>query len=1095
LWFGGHQPGASGSSTQILAKLKTLAESFLSGPYNALMAVVLSDISVGRAPGLSDHEIHLRTLHFLRVAAFCTAFVRVSNARKVETEAANATQVEGEDVPSPWASIAETMEGRAFHWVRTEWLRLCDAKPSDADAPAIAAAGALLHQMLAVLLAALTAKEGPTASADRRVATALALRVLTDDTADEGVLANLHKMVRTFDPRRFSRTHMATLALAVDTVLRLLQALSDQADGHLHVTRRRHGGGGNGRKTKKQLAAEEAAMTDEERAAAAAERERLAADAAEKKARRQERIDAGEVVSDEEEDIVEELREAGIAMGDDDDDGGYGSGSDGGATGAQLREVKLDLPKRTARLYDPQTVCNTVWLLTNWRRNERHVNDVVVHLLERMEALSLTPMLYQLSILIVFHDIIGDPLVRQPGFQALHAFVRRTVRGMFERMLPPQGPSTPDGGATLLAGEGEDEEGLAGAAQEAQQTAPLTGPELAGKMLFVDLLFWKPRGTAVNIELDCGRFDGAGGAHLRSVAANRADIAAAIARDTGGGNVTTPDGMQAAVQRKKRRGGLLNEQQVDLLQSLFEAHKDEPKKKVFADTLCQAMADGGCPLKRSQLYSQLRSLGLVRPDMVRKPREGPDQARNRAQGREAMRHAMDFDDDDDLDDEEESEDDDAGDKDGGAAAGTQEVDAAAVARAMLGATGLGRDLAAPLRSRASGALKALNAAGVLAPALSWLRAQLESAVEAADVDAPETMPVDAEGQVVGYTVSSVPDDDQVNALLTGPNAQLLAPLMHALALRRPAAGAEVWQWVVPTNMDAARAALDALDAAHSDVQRDLDRAREEAEKAAAHYAARRDAENAPAANNAGRALPPGVVVRRGQPGGAKAAPRRRGPSTGGGKTQCRRQRLVLSDDESVEFEAATDSGADAGGEEAEAEDSGASSDEDEPRAVRPLLTARGARATAPVDDAQEAAGLEDTYYGRLPGGSQALLMSQRQTARSTKEVIDTVFSSDSDDDEELDLEMEGAAPPPPPPATLPVDRDVSARADGDEDEDMADAAPAQHQRKRLLKRAGGGAASKHQAVAFDDDDGAEASPRVARAMQASRRAVIMDDSD
>ena len=1097
-------PGGCGPtvvSTHIQAKLKALAEAFLSGPYNALMSVVLGDITVGRAPGLSDHEIHLRTLHFLRIAAFCTAFVRVANARKAGAPGGDQAAAEAadgaEEAPSPWAAISETMEGRAFHWVRTEWLRLCDAKPADADAPAMAAAGALLHQMLAVLLAALTSSNGPTASADRRVATALALRVLTDDTADEGVLATLHKMVRTFDPRRFSRTHMATLALAVDTVLRLLQALSDQADGHLHVTRRRAGaGGGGGKKSKKQLAAEEAAMTEEERAAAAAERERLAQDKAEKAAKRQERIDAGEPVSDEEEDVAADLAEAGIAMGDDDDPG-YGSGSDGGATGAQLREVKLDLPKRTARLFDPQTVCNLVWLLTNWRHNERRVNDVAVQLLDRMAALSLSPMLYQLSILLVFQDILGDGASRQPGHETLHSFVRKTVRGMFERMLPPTGPSTPDGGAVRLDGDEED-----GEAAPAPVHRSITGPELAGKMLFVDLLFWKPRGTAVNIELDCGRFDGAGGEHLRSVAANRADIAGAIARDGAGNATTTPEGA-AQPLRRKRRGGLLNEQ-ADLLASLFEAHKDEPKKKVFATTLCQAMADGGCPLKRSQLYAQLRGLGLVRPDMVRKPRDGDGgNPQSRAQRREAARQAMNFDEDDDAagSDEEDDEDDGevaepggSGDDDDGAAA--PEVDVTAAARAALGASRLvpRAELANPSRILAAGTMGALRAAGVLDTAVQWLAAQLEAAALV-----PDTMPVDGQegGDGELYTLACDADDAAAAALLSGPHTALLAPLLHALALRRPDTGDEPWRWrVAPGSADGVLEALHSAQAMH-DMQHS---AAEERARAAAEARRARNASlgggdtRAPLALLPGGASQRGVVIRHSKPGAAQPPSRRRSSPGAARKPGGRRRQVLLEDDSEEEAEDA--SGASESEPEA-AEQDDTDEDDDAPApAVQSFLTAgRGRRGTAPVDASQpvglssqgEAAAVGDLWAADTAGGRRQSQPSQK-VIRSTQDVVATVFGSDSDDDDDSEAEDAEDAMP----ASVPMDLPVSAPQEEDNDEDMdvgqAEAAPA---RKRVFKRTAGGAA-KRQAVAEDSDSG---EGRV-RASQPARRVMVLDeDSD
>ncbi len=557
---GGAQRGWT-ASTAVQTQLKEFAEKFLAGPYNALMGVLISDLLVGRAPGLSEHEIEQRTLHFMNVATFATAFVRVDIARKTATAAAAkaaaaAAAAEGgdaadsaaaaaaaaataaaeeEDAPSPWAAVAETMDARAFHWVRTEWLRLCDLKGSEAG---VAAAGALLKEMLAVLLAALSPAAGSTAAspadgaaealsgaaaADRRVATALALQVLTDDTADEGILANLHKLVKSFDPRRFARSHMATLAAALHTVLALLRALSEAADGALHVTRKR------AKRAKKKVAAPidpdadpeadpNAAAPDAEAGAnggaagAGANGAAAGGDAA-----GGEGGEGNGAPKEMDEDKAAALADAGIDMGDDDEDleedgpGGAGSGSDGGE-GTQrrrLREVRLDLPKRVARLVDAQTVCNYVWLLKHWRSNDAATNDVACAFLERLEKLSLAPMLYQLSVLTILHDVIADPAAcREPRHARLHAFCRRTTRGMFERLLPPL-PETPAAAAERPAGGDSDSDVERAAAAAAEEAAPGAAAAktrcAAGRMLCVDLLFWKQRTQALQLEIDFGR--------------------------------------------------------------------------------------------------------------------------------------------------------------------------------------------------------------------------------------------------------------------------------------------------------------------------------------------------------------------------------------------------------------------------------------------------------------------------------------------------------------------------------------------------------------------------------------------------------------
>lgn len=152
---------------------------------------------------------------------------------------------------SAWACVSDTMDHRAFHWIRTEWLRVVDLKKEE---KAVAAAGETLKEMLCVLEQALNSPN----EKDVEVAKSLALQVLTEDTAEEGILSNLHKLVKKFDPKKYPRAHMTTLTEAIDTVLRLLKQLADMAEGCIYVKRRR-------RATKKKKAGREA-----EAAAAAA---------------------------------------------------------------------------------------------------------------------------------------------------------------------------------------------------------------------------------------------------------------------------------------------------------------------------------------------------------------------------------------------------------------------------------------------------------------------------------------------------------------------------------------------------------------------------------------------------------------------------------------------------------------------------------------------------------------------------------------------------------------------------------------------------------------------------------------------------------
>jgi timeless len=310
---------------------------------------------------------------------------------------------------------------------------------------------------------------------------------------------------------------MATLAAAVHTVLALLRALSDAADGTLHVTRKR------AKRTKKKVApvdpdAEADPNADPEAAANGAANGTDANGAADGAGGDAGAADGdGGAGKEMDADKAAALADAGIDMGDDDDDleedgPGGGSGSDGeGNQRRRLKEVKLDLPKRVARLVDAQTVCNYVWLLKHWRSNDTATNDVACAFLERLERLTLSPMLYQLSVLTIVHDVLADPAARrEPRHARLYAFCRRTTRGLFERMLPPL-PVTPEAAERPPAGDDSDSdaerERAAAAAADTADAAAAKARVAAGRMLCVDMLFWKQRTQALQMEIDFGRMD------------------------------------------------------------------------------------------------------------------------------------------------------------------------------------------------------------------------------------------------------------------------------------------------------------------------------------------------------------------------------------------------------------------------------------------------------------------------------------------------------------------------------------------------------------------------------------------------------------
>lgn len=158
-----------------------------------------------------------------------------------------------------------------------------------------------------------------------------------------------------------------------------------------------------------------------------------------------------------------------------------------------MREVKLDLPRRIARLIDPQTVCNYVWLLKGWKTNGEALNSIVVRFLKRLEELGIERMLHQVSVLMVLHEIVDDPASkREQQYHEVFRFARGVIRGLFARLCP---------------------EGLRRRRYDGAGWEPLPEEELepsdrarraAARIGFLDLCFWKTRTQAIQMDFDSG---------------------------------------------------------------------------------------------------------------------------------------------------------------------------------------------------------------------------------------------------------------------------------------------------------------------------------------------------------------------------------------------------------------------------------------------------------------------------------------------------------------------------------------------------------------------------------------------------------------
>ncbi|KAK9864055.1 hypothetical protein WJX84_005214 [Apatococcus fuscideae] len=175
------------------------------------------------------------------------------------------------------------------------------------------------------------------------------------------------------------------------------------------------------------------------------------------------------------------------------------------------KEVAYDLLQRLRQeLAFPAVVHFYTWLLRGYSTNGSFLNHCLLSFLKRIaapEALNLEAMLYQLSVLRIFHQMLGDAAFRkQSSSGPLLHFSTSIVRNLFKRLAPPAVPPVvtpqpaqdhPPGDDEAEAESHPTEEDIRHA--EAERRREAQAQEGLSCMMFVELLFWKNSREAMDI--------------------------------------------------------------------------------------------------------------------------------------------------------------------------------------------------------------------------------------------------------------------------------------------------------------------------------------------------------------------------------------------------------------------------------------------------------------------------------------------------------------------------------------------------------------------------------------------------------------------
>ncbi|BDA45591.1 Topoisomerase 1-associated factor 1 at N-terminal half [Coccomyxa sp. Obi] len=600
-------PKAEGQHVQrldddALPILKAFAEQFLSGSYNLLMSGLRRDLEPGlNISRLSEDDF----LRFFKLAGFFTRFVRQQQeeVQKEQRKNRGSAQVNATDT-SPFASISATMGWEMFHLVQSVWHAIIDLP---AAAPASKwdlqhASLALLKEMLFTLdLAQRTGHD-----ADKKAADRLQRRLLHDDLKESGLLPVLARLVKQFVFKFQSKEHAKDLIQALHLVLRMLERLSQEEAGGFLV--RRRAAPGRQRKATKQSVGEDPDSSDDEGKAAAdgaddvqpsgaAAVEDPAAPATPPSPQSPAAAVAGtaeEGVSsvvkmthdkDPLEELLEEEEEGRVEREH------------------RLKEVACNLQQRVRQeLAFPAIMHFYTWLLQGYATNSRFVNHCIVAFLQRItdaNGLNLEPMLYQVSVLRVFHQLLSDASFRkQPGATEVCSFAARIVRNIMSKLVPR--PAEEDAQAAC---EGADAK-LRSDSEKALQKG-------LAAMMFVELLFWKNTHDSEEIRNEYKWKDQATlGKERRQ---DGADAQCSDASDLDAGQFGPAADAVASQGRRRKRGrsaAAFSEEETALLVQLFEKHGTS---KGYMDLICSDMND---KFKRSQIQRQLKVLGLKKGQLT-----------------------------------------------------------------------------------------------------------------------------------------------------------------------------------------------------------------------------------------------------------------------------------------------------------------------------------------------------------------------------------------------------------------------------------------------------------------------------------------------
>ncbi|CAH2070182.1 unnamed protein product [Thlaspi arvense] len=415
------------TNDNVLKLLHDFINQFMSGGYNVLMQSVCEDIEKEH-PSIQNSDI----VTFFQVAQAVTSFqFHKSSASNPATGTEETSEISTDenaggnfskiDICAP---IAATINDRMFSLVISKWRFAFDGLKETKDFKFLSAAGSLVKTMLCLL--DLVLRLVPEDSREAFTVRILLYKLFYDQT-DQGMCQFILNLVRSFDTHKQPKSELGDLVESIHVIVGLMENL--QGRGTLRVSKK-------SRKARK------------------------------KKPRRNKQT----TVHDLSENLPSTSNEAGIAksipmvdptvstedgpidLGTEADDtpqthspksnhvvDDMSCGTDDSSDGEEQTatdEVDFKVSTFISAFASNSIIQNICWLLKFYKSNPRQTNHHIVSILRRItEDLELSPMLYQLSLLITFHMILDEQKdCPCKDYENIVTFLTDLVRHMLKKM-------------------------------------------------------------------------------------------------------------------------------------------------------------------------------------------------------------------------------------------------------------------------------------------------------------------------------------------------------------------------------------------------------------------------------------------------------------------------------------------------------------------------------------------------------------------------------------------------------------------------------------------------------------------------------------